>query len=133
MSLQDSDKAAAAVAKAPRVTLDDIKNNIVAEYSFTADKALTGVPLPRAARLDILTICILVLNNGFTVIGKSAPAAPENFDADLGRKFAKEDAMRQCWPLMGYALREKLATTDKAQAAIAASEKQLADLPAAKR
>jgi hypothetical protein len=38
-----------------------------------------------------------------------ARASPENFNADLGRKFAYEDAVRQLWPLMGYALRDKLA------------------------
>ncbi len=59
--------------------------------------------------LDVLTICLLVTRNGFTLIGKSAPASPDNFDAELGRKPAYEDAVRQLWPLMGYALRERLA------------------------
>lgn len=49
------------------------------------------------------------MQNGFTVIGKSAPASPENFNAELGRQFAYDDAVRQLWPLMGYALRDKLA------------------------
>jgi hypothetical protein len=42
------------------------------------------------------------------VIGKSAPASPENFNAELGKKFAYEDAVRQLWPLMGFALRDRL-------------------------
>jgi len=50
-----------------------------------------------------------VTRNGFTLIGKSAPASPDNFDPVLGRKLAYEDAVRQLWPLMGYALRDKLA------------------------
>ena len=49
------------------------------------------------------------MRNGFVVIGKSAPAAPKNFDAEKGRTFAYEDAVRQLWPLMGFALRDKLA------------------------
>lgn len=49
------------------------------------------------------------MNNGFTVIGKSVPASPANFDAQLGRKLAYEDAVRQIWPLMGFALRARLA------------------------
>jgi hypothetical protein len=56
-----------------------------------------------------LTICILVLKNGFTVVGKSACASPENFDRELGRKIAREDAKRQIWPLEGYLLKDKLA------------------------
>jgi len=41
-------------------------------------------------------------------VGKSAPASADNFNADLGRKLAYEDAIRQLWPLMGFALRERL-------------------------
>jgi len=48
------------------------------------------------------------MENGYAVVGKSAPADAENFDEDLGKKFAKEDAIRQLWALEGYALREKL-------------------------
>lgn len=104
--LQDTDKEAAAVAVAQRVTLADIENSIAARYDFTADKAVGVAPI--VDPLKLLSICILVMNNGFTVIGKSAPASPENFNAGLGRKFAYEDAVRQLWPLMGFALREKL-------------------------
>ena len=56
-----------------------------------------------------LTVCLIILRNGFCVIGKSAPADPNNFNVELGRKFAREDAIRQIWPLMGYAKREELA------------------------
>ncbi len=48
------------------------------------------------------------MQNGFTIIGKSAPASPENYDADLGKRLAYEDAVRQAWPLEGYALRSVL-------------------------
>ena len=50
----------------------------------------------------------MVLLHAFTVIGKSAPASPENFNAELGRKFAYEDAVRQLWPLLGFSLRDRL-------------------------
>jgi hypothetical protein len=59
--------------------------------------------------LKLLSVCMLVMRNGFTVIGTSAPASPENFNAELGRKLAYENAIRQLWPLMGFALRDKLA------------------------
>lgn len=56
-----------------------------------------------------LTVCALTLKNGFQVVGKSAPASPENFDADLGKKIARDDARNQIWALEGYRLRSHLA------------------------
>ena len=111
-SLEVTDKEAAAVAIAPRVSLKSIEDNIKGEYSFTADRAVGDSP--QLEELKILSICIIVMKNGFTVIGKSAPASPENFNADLGRKFAREDAIRQIWPLAGYALRESLSVAKAA-------------------
>ena len=61
-----------------------------------------------------LTLCVLTLANGFTVTGESACASPANFDAEVGRHFALEDAKRKLWPLMGYALREQLAAAARA-------------------
>lgn len=55
-----------------------------------------------------LTVCCLTLANGFTVIGQSAAASPENFDADLGRKIARAVAREKIWPLEGYLLRQRL-------------------------
>lgn len=108
MSLQQTEAECAAVAVAPRVSLDDIKAAIAAEYFVTGDAAVgPGVPVHESLR--VLTICLLVMKNGFTIIGKSAPASAANFNADLGRKLAYEDAIRQIWPLMGFALRERLA------------------------
>lgn len=59
--------------------------------------------------LHLLTFCVLVLKNGFTVTGESACASPENFDAEVGRKIARQNAVAKVWPLMGYELRSKLA------------------------
>ena len=63
--------------------------------------------------LSLLTFCVLVLRNGFTVTGESACASPENFDAELGRKIARQNAVQKIWPLMGYALKERLASGAK--------------------
>ena len=99
---------------APRVTPADIEANIVSEHYFTAEQgafaafnpASGGDAVPPA--LSLLTFCVLVLKNGFTVTGESACASPENFDAELGKKIAKQNAVQKMWPLMGYALKEKL-------------------------
>lgn len=62
--------------------------------------------------LGLLTFCVLVLRNGFTVTGESACASPENFNADIGRKIARENAINKLWGLEGYLLKERLATAD---------------------
>jgi hypothetical protein len=106
-SLDVSDQEAAAIATGPRVSVASLKSKIKARHIFTADQVPNG---PDEPELKILTVCICVLENGWTLLGKSAPAAPENFDAALGAKFAFEDCIRQMWPLEGYALRERLHT-----------------------
>jgi len=58
--------------------------------------------------LGLLTFCVLVLRNGFTVTGESACASPENFDPEIGRKIARQNAEQKIWPLMGYELKERL-------------------------
>lgn len=57
----------------------------------------------------VMTVCVLTLQNGFMVVGESACASPANFDADLGRKIARDNARNKIWALEGYALRNKLA------------------------
>lgn len=107
MTLEATEKECAAHAVAPRVSLADIEAAIAERHDFTADKVI--VRESTAYDVGLLSICILIMHNGFMVIGKSAPASPENFNAELGRKLAYEDAVRQLWPLMGFALRDRLA------------------------
>ena len=119
---------------APRVTPADIEANIVSEHYFTAADGVDGADIAAAraesshealtiialdddvskagtpmAALGLLTFCVLVLRNGFTVTGESACASPENFDAEIGRKIARQNAVNKVWPLMGYALKDRLA------------------------
>ena len=55
-----------------------------------------------------LTVCCLTLQNGFTVTGESAAASPENFDVEIGRKIARQNARDKIWTLEGYLLKQKL-------------------------
>lgn len=102
---------------APRVTPPELQANIVSEHYFTADdgvqgafnkadKNFGGVPITEA--LSLLTFCVLVLRNGFTVTGESACASPENFDAEIGKKIARANAEQKIWPLLGYQLKQNL-------------------------
>ena len=97
---------------APRVTLADIEDNIDSEWYFNAGDAVIPdgfqPPVPALSPLYLLTLCVLILKNGFTVTGESACVSLENFDADLGRKIARQNAVQKIWPLMGYALKERL-------------------------
>jgi hypothetical protein len=111
-SLEVTDAQSAAVATHPRVTLDQMKDSIAGMYYVTGYDIVSATHVGEPQdELKTLTICLLVMKNGFTVIGKAAPASPENFNADLGRKFAYEDAVRQLWPLMGFALCDRLASS----------------------
>lgn len=56
-----------------------------------------------------LTVCCLTLQNGFNVVGESACASPENFNEEIGRKIARENARNKIWALEGYLLKERLA------------------------
>lgn len=58
-----------------------------------------------------MTVCALTLRNGYVVIGESAAASPQNFDEEIGRKIARENARNKIWALEGYLLKDRL--TDK--------------------
>jgi len=118
MTLEATEKECAAVAIAPRVSLSDIEAAIAGKYWGTADQLVGPTnengSRPKFCATDLLkhmTVCVLIMRNGFIVIGKSAPASPENFNAALGAKLAYEDAIRQLWPLMGFALRQRFYET----------------------
>jgi Phage protein (N4 Gp49/phage Sf6 gene 66) family len=96
-SVAMTDDESAKVQKSPhRVTLDSMLMRIEKE-EFIHPEAIPH-----------MTICVLLIDNGFAFVGKSAPADPGNFNEELGRKFAKEDAIRQMWGYEGYLLAEKL-------------------------
>lgn len=100
-SLRATDDASKAVQRTPnRVSLDSILAEIVREEYLHPET------------LPSMTIAVVHLRNGFALVGKSAPADPDNYDRELGRKFAKEDAIRQAWPLFAFALRERMAASE---------------------
>lgn len=109
---------------APRITPADIEANIVSEHYFTGRDGACGAGADESSDaecpevLSLLTFCVLVLENGFTVTGESACASPENYDVNIGRKVARANAVAKIWPLMGYELRTKLAQRDALHAAI---------------
>ncbi len=100
---------------AARVTPQDIERAITSEHYFTAGQAVEQQTAPHEqipTSLYLLTFCVLTLRNGFTVTGESACASPENFDVQIGRAIARENAVKKIWPLLGYELRTKLAAEE---------------------
>ncbi|MGS3128133.1 Gp49 family protein [Aeromonas caviae] len=102
---------------APRVTPQRINDVIASEHYFTAGQGVSGEVSSRdeqpyqfcyESSLDLLTFCVLVLKNGFTVTGESACASPENFDPEVGRKAARQNAVNKIWALEGYLLKQAL-------------------------
>jgi hypothetical protein len=99
----------------------------MSEHQIEAEIQQKGLNAPRLTPADIdaviageqyhvfdgttLTVCCLHLRNGFTVTGESASASPENFDAEIGRKIARQNAREKIWALEGYLLKERLATS----------------------
>jgi hypothetical protein len=117
---------------APRVTLAGLDDIIVSEHYFTAADGVAGADYGDrkvASPLDLLTICVLVLKNGFTVTGESACASPANFNADIGRRLAFSNAKNKIWPLEGYFLKQQIhdrAVMFKRTAGIVMTEKDRA-------
>ena len=107
-SLAASEALAAMNAEAPRVSLKSMEDKIVASNYFTIGEAVAALSQPTSEELNIITVCVLRMENGFVLLGKSAPASAANFDPVKGQTFAYEDAINQLWTLEGYLLKTKL-------------------------
>ena len=81
----------------------------VRSYGGTCADIDANTDMP--ASLSHVTICVLILRNGTKIVGvNEGPVSPENFDPEIGRRYAREKAIDQVWPLLGFRLRDKLAT-----------------------
>lgn len=87
--LDDIDAASESVRKdgTARVTLNELKHRIENVEYLTREH---------------LTICIVKVDNGFYLVGKSAPLDPENFNEAYGKELAYDDAVHQLWPLLAF-------------------------------
>lgn len=80
---------------APRLTPELIDETIIGEAYYVFPGTTT-------------TICRLELRNGFSTIGESAAVSLENFDEEIGRSIARDNARNKIWMLEGYLLKDKL-------------------------
>lgn len=102
-SMNDADIEAMSRAKgltAPRVTPAELRDNIV-HTTIVKHIAESG---------QVLRWAVLTTRSGFAVTGRpSASVSSENDDVEIGERVAIDNATAELWPLMGYALRERLA------------------------
>jgi hypothetical protein len=93
----DEAKAVVATKVHPRVTEGSIKAKIKSvDYTALAISETLG------------TLCIITMQNGWVSTGFAAPVSTENFDAEVGKRYAYENAFKPLWQLEGYLLRETL-------------------------
>ena len=59
-----------------------------------------------------LTHCAITVKSGFTFTGESVCVDPNNFDQELGKKFAYEQALDKMWMPYGFWLHKALADHD---------------------
>ena len=101
---------------APRITPADIEANIKSVHFFVASDAIQQQNAVHECddsgwllgSTQLQTFCVIQLRNGFAVTGESACASPENFDAEIGRNIARQNAVQKIWPLLGFSLKQKL-------------------------
>lgn len=93
LSLPEAKERVETMHQHPRVTEQSIKDKILSVEYVTR---------------GTFTIAIIKMANGFTVTGQAAPAHAGNFDPEVGKRFAYDDAFKKIWPLEGYLLCEQL-------------------------
>lgn len=82
---------------APRVTEEIIKAKIAeVSYFIVRNEADPNSP--------ITTVCFIIMQNGFRFVGHATPASPENFNEEVGRFYAYENAFKQIWSHEGLSL-----------------------------
>lgn len=91
---------------APRVRLADIEDAIE-RIDIVKHVSASG---------QVLRWAVLNMRNGFAITGRpSCSVSPENDNDELGKKIATDNAISEAWPLLGYALKERLAGPTDAQ------------------
>lgn len=94
----------------PEITLDEAKQIVSEKAHRKVTEKSIKARINRVSYIydETTTICMIVMKNGFKVIGHSTPADPRNYDAAVGRRYAYDNAFRQLWQLEGYLLVEYL-------------------------
>lgn len=101
-TLKDQQAMNTTPSEAPKVTIEEVE---------AAIKGETYTVLPDGRT----TICQLTLDNDFTVDGHSACVSAANFNAELGNKYSREEAVKKVWAFLGFRLADRLAVVKQAE------------------
>jgi len=115
MDRHEIERLASANAKAPRVTLKEIEDSIAGVFYTSGDFLIDGAgEIAPGCDMETMkdeakwmTICTIVLKNGFMVTGDTTPANKENYDPELGKKFSYDQAFKKLWPYFGFLLKTR--------------------------
>lgn len=94
----------------PSITLERAKE-VVAEKThpkITEEHIQSLIVDTKFLYDDLTTVAIITVENGFRFIGHSTPASPENYDRQVGERYAYDNAFKQIWTHEGYILKELL-------------------------
>ena len=105
--LLEEDAVLEKIGSGKRVDMKQIIDSIKSVDYFILGHAL-GLHHDISDSRNRVTMCVVKMKNGFTVIGKSACVDPARFDIKTGEEYAYKDAIRQVWEPMGYSLMDKI-------------------------
>src|SRR5512139_3085432 len=94
----------------PELTLEEAQALVTTKTAPKVTKESIEAKISDASYLrhGLLTICIITMKNGFHFTGTAAPASPENYDPEVGKRYAYEDAFKKIWSHEGYLLKTRL-------------------------
>lgn len=99
----------------PSITLDEAKT-IVASKTFpkvTEESIKEKITCVEYVYNGTTTIALITMRNGFKFVGTSTPASHQNYDEEVGKRYAYDNAFKQIWTHEGYLLRENLFYMDE--------------------
>jgi len=86
------------------VTVAATGNRVTTDLIDSKIKGITTYRLPDTT----ITVAVITMENGWMQEGFSACADPANFDEQIGKEMAINNAYDKIWPLEGYQLKERL-------------------------
>ena len=94
------------------VSKSSIEAKIRGVYFINAGEALKdsnrGYIQCDLEEINLVTICIMIMENGFMIEGTSACVDPSRYNEEIGQEEAYKNAVEKIWELEGYALKQKL-------------------------
>lgn len=80
----------------------------MAKYGLTKEQLESNIKQVDYATFGTTgTHCAITLHNGYVVTGESACIDPEQFNPEIGKKIAYEQAFEKLWMILGYGEKQR--------------------------